>query len=536
MKLGPKGSLNAIYMLDEDMQLFMHAFPDADEGELREQCCNTVLEYEESMQVWEEMKDTGELDSSATDSEQEDELTSEDLLRDLDKTTRTISPPVASKVSSSCIDWPKRVLRQTILVSSIAAEIELNIDRTDWDENCYKECSKLLQQEAGRIKDISEDRGTGEIPVLVDLEVQHWIAEALEGATHASELVGDRITQISVQCTSRDGKRSQNESSNPSPAAKRATGCAGRPTADPLSDSQLERVVRLALGKRVPVAVEASKAVVAYAAAAKASSNDAPRTPRAASEFARIHHPKRRLEPENESENRSPEPTGAGESPQAAGEAQSAPPERRLATAQASPAAPTTPPESAAAPSGATAKTKKKKAKTKAAEASTGTATGAEPKETSPIAEAGTEAPPAAEPPRRKRMHFFPVFGCTWKHTPDNCPTFRDMVPKERLDLIHRKQLCLFCLRHPIGRECWSMGKWPNCTIDGCGKQHHEMLHEVLKAGKPSVPTKKTESPSGQLAAAAGGVPAPPAYLKLLEGLGIDPDTLEVRIRVQGQG
>jgi hypothetical protein len=29
------------------------------------------------------------------------------------------------------------------------------------------------------------------------------------------------------------------------------------------------------------------------------------------------------------------------------------------------------------------------------------------------------------------------------------------------------------------------MGKWPNCTIDGCGKLHQEMLHEVLSAGKP---------------------------------------------------
>ncbi len=79
------------------------------------------------------------------------------------------------------------------------------------------------------------------------------------------------------------------------------------------------------------------------------------------------------------------------------------------------------------------------------------------------------------------------------------------------------------------------MGKWPNCTIDGCGKPHHEMLHEVLKAGKPSVPAKKTEPPSGPQAA-AGGAPTPTAYLKreLLEDLGIDPDTLEVQIRVQG--
>jgi hypothetical protein len=83
-----------------------------------------------------------------------------------------INPPMASKAGPSYIGWSKRILRQ--------------------------------------------------ITILMDLEVQHWIAEALDTAVHALELVGDRITRIGVQCTSRDGKRSQNESSGPSPAAKRA--------------------------------------------------------------------------------------------------------------------------------------------------------------------------------------------------------------------------------------------------------------------------------------------------------------------------
>jgi hypothetical protein len=134
-RLGAKGSLNPIDRLGEDMQLFMHEFPDAEEGELREQCRNTVLEYEESMRVWEELKDTGKLDSSDTDSEEEEELTGKDLLQALDKAAA--SPTVAPKAVSSCIDWPKRVLRQTILASSIAAEIRSNINRTDWDKNCY---------------------------------------------------------------------------------------------------------------------------------------------------------------------------------------------------------------------------------------------------------------------------------------------------------------------------------------------------------------------------------------------------------------
>ncbi len=47
-------------------------------------------------------------------------------------------------------------------------------------------------------------------------------------------------------------------------------------TADPLSDLQLERVVRLALGKRVPITVETGKASVVHATAAAAGSDEAP--------------------------------------------------------------------------------------------------------------------------------------------------------------------------------------------------------------------------------------------------------------------
>ncbi len=120
-------------MLEEDMQQFSHEFPVVDKGELREQCGNTVQEYKESMRVWKEMKDTGELCTSDTDSEEEDELTVEDLLQTLDKMSTAASPAAAPKTVSSYIDWPKRVLQQTILVSSIAAEIRSNIDRANWD-------------------------------------------------------------------------------------------------------------------------------------------------------------------------------------------------------------------------------------------------------------------------------------------------------------------------------------------------------------------------------------------------------------------
>ncbi len=277
-RAGPEGSLTAICMLDDDMALFMHAFPDADDRELWAQCLSTLLEYEESMQAWEEARNSGELDSDSTDSEDEGEHTGSELLRDLEEPATGAIPGAASVTRPSHIEWPKRVLRQTILVSSIAAEIESNIDRTDWDADCYEECRRLLQREAKRMEAASEDRGAEEIPVLVDLEVQHWIAEALEGATRASELIGDRIAPAGVCCPSRGEGESQTEASGLSPAAARAAQAVMRAaTTDPLRDSQLERVVRLSLGKRVPAASTTSKAAMAHAAAATTSGGDSSR-------------------------------------------------------------------------------------------------------------------------------------------------------------------------------------------------------------------------------------------------------------------
>jgi hypothetical protein len=233
-RVGPQGSLNAICMLDDDMTLFMHAFPDADDRELRAQCHSTLLECEESMQAWEEARNSGELDSDSTDSEDEGELTGDDLLRDLEESAAITCPDAAPAAQPNYIDWPKRVLRQTILVSSIAAEIESNIDRADGEEDCYEECRKLLQREAGRMEAISKDRGAEEIPILVDLEVQHWIAEAMEGAARASELMGDRIALAGMRYLSRGKEESWDETDGLSPAARKAAQAVMRTvTADP---------------------------------------------------------------------------------------------------------------------------------------------------------------------------------------------------------------------------------------------------------------------------------------------------------------
>jgi hypothetical protein len=326
-RAGPKGLLTAICMLDDDMSLFMHAFPDTDDRELRAQCLSTLLQYQELMQAWEEARNSGELDSDSTDSEDEGELTGSELLRDLEEPVTGTIPGVAPVVRPNHIDWAKRVLRQTILVSSIAAEIESNMDRTDWDVNCYEECRKLLQREAGRMEAISEDRGAEEIPVLVDLEVQHWIAEALEGATRASELMGDRIALAGVRYPSQGKEESLKEAGGLSPAAAGVAQAVMRAaTTDTLSDLQLERVVRLALGKRVPAASVTSKAAAAQAAMASTSSGDSSQALAPAVELIDDHQAERRTESEDEGESRTSDPTREGGPPPAVSREQPASP------------------------------------------------------------------------------------------------------------------------------------------------------------------------------------------------------------------
>jgi hypothetical protein len=133
-------------------------------------------------------------------------------------------------------------------VSSIAAEIELNINRADWDADCYKGCRKLLLRETQRMGAVSDDRGPEEVPVLMDFEVQHWVAEALENATRVTELILGRVASMGTRHPSLD----QEEAGDLDSTASRATQAVMRAaTAYPLSGAQLERIVKLALGKRV---------------------------------------------------------------------------------------------------------------------------------------------------------------------------------------------------------------------------------------------------------------------------------------------
>jgi hypothetical protein len=81
---------------------------------------------------------------------------------------------------------------------------------------------------------------------------------------------------------------------------------------------------------------------------------------------------------------------------------------------------------------------------------------------------------------------------------------------------------------------CEVAGERSNCPAEGCDRPHHVTLHGVLKAGKCSPPARGTDPPDEPTANRA---PETAKQLRgLLEGLGIDPDALEVRIGIRKPG
>ncbi len=103
--------------------------------------------------------------------------------------------------------------------------------------------------------------------------------------------------------------------------------------------------------------------------------------------------------------------------------------------------------------------------------------------------------------------------------------------------MIYAKQLCLLCLRHPLSVGCEVASKGIGCPMEDCDRPHHAALHGVLRAGGPSPPKGKTDPPRGPAVSLDYGTPEAARQLRgLLEGLGIDPNDLEVRIGVRQPG
>ena len=190
-----------------------------------------------------------ELDSDGSSSEDEDEITGVELLGDLDPPAPCPPADVAPEVRSGRLEWPKRVLQQTSLVSSIAAKIEMNINRADWDADCYEGCRKLLLRETQRMGAVSDDRGLEEIPVLMELEIQHWADEALENATRATGRILGRAASMGVRLPSLDQEEASDFDLTTSKAAQAVMRAV---TAYPLSDAQLERSSEDGTGEKGP--------------------------------------------------------------------------------------------------------------------------------------------------------------------------------------------------------------------------------------------------------------------------------------------
>jgi hypothetical protein len=316
----------------------------------------------------------------------------------------------------------------------------------------------------------------------VDFEVQHWIAEALEGATHATELILGRVASAGKHRLSQGDKDGRKKAGDLDPAASRAAKAVMKAaTADPLSDAQLDRIVKLALGRRIPAAPAAAGGEVLSQAATPAVGPTGNQPAR------------RRVESEDGGESHASDLTGPKGSPPAMGRARSALPEPRQA-AQSSSGTPAAQSSGTApqAKAGATAQGGKKKSRAarRAARAAL------EAEDGSPTADGG-QAPPAM------KSQQCPVFGCTREHAPNDCPTFLNMAPKEAgsspckaavsslpaTPLERRMRGRRQEIQLPSGRL------WQTTPRDAARSSEGQ---EVLPAGEGHGPSGRTDSRNGQ--------------------------------------
>ncbi len=239
---------------------------------------------------------------------------------------------------------------------------------------------------------------------MVDLEVQHWVAEALESATRATGLIIGRVALMGMHRPNLD----RQEAGALDPAASRATQAVMRAaTANPLSDAQLERIVKLALGKRVPVAPAA------------AEGGDPPQATTPAVEPASNHQAEREVESEDEGESHVTDRTGPEESPPTMGKVRLASPELQETVALSLSGAPTAQPPGGVPSAKAVATAPGGKRKSRAAKKAARAAL---------EAEGGSSAADGGQAPSARRSQQCPVFGCTREHAPSDCPTFLDMT------------------------------------------------------------------------------------------------------------
>ncbi len=246
--------------------------------------------------------------------------------------------------------------------------------------------------------------------------------EALENATRATERILSRVASMGVRHSNLDRKETGDFDLTSSKAAQAVMRAV---TAYPLSDTQLERIVRLALGKRV------------LDASATTAGRDSPRETTSAVGPAGGHQAGPEVMSEDAGESHGTDCTGP-EGPPLASRVVQPTSLRSVEAAALEPSGTPIVQPPGGDPSITTMITvlggkKKSRAARRAARAASETS-------------GGTPAADDDQVPLYERPRQCPVFGCTREHTPGDCPNFLDMTPKERLDMVHAKQLCLLCL------------------------------------------------------------------------------------------
>jgi hypothetical protein len=95
---------------------------------------------------------------------------------------------------------------------------------------------------------VSDGRGQEEVSVPTELEVQRWVDEALENAARATERILGKTASLGARRPDQDNGEASDFDLADSKAAQTVMRAV---TAYPLSDAQLERIVKLAVGKRI---------------------------------------------------------------------------------------------------------------------------------------------------------------------------------------------------------------------------------------------------------------------------------------------
>ena len=226
-----------------------------------------------------------------------------------------------------------------------------------------------------------------------------------EDAARATERILDRIASLGVRCTDQDCGEAGDFDLADSKAAQTVMRAV---TAYPLNDMQLDRIVKLALGKRI---LEATTATAdggpPRAATSVVRTVDDPQTrPEATSDDGCESHRADSTEPEESpSANRTARPA----TPSAEGVAA----ERGSEVSAAQQPIGDLPSATTTTPSSGKKRSKAARKAARAAAEASGT-----------ISAASGEREPAQEKPRQ-----CPVFGCTRGHDPGDCLTFLDMTP-----------------------------------------------------------------------------------------------------------